>query len=495
VGPSTVAKAHGNAPRSSPRGDCCIDWSSIQNARAASRSTPAKLKLSVPSATMKRMTDDSTSYSSGYREPKSLAELAHDAQVRWAKLYVNAHRKRRVISWAIAIVLDTHVSLIIFRLDVWDSLFGRGCVALLAWLLPVQFIISADSRRRSDTGSAAWSCAWASLLAEAVLGLELFASGRDAAGVEYVLAVVAIGGILAYGLHVPLDPSIDWNEVFDEQLTAVRTADGGRVYDDVITDDRKAEEVGAAWMRRFGYTDARVTPPGPDNGIDGNSQRAVGQVKYWTTKRVGIKDVQRLPGAAVLGQASFFFAAHGYTRAVLQWAENPEHRVALFRMEPSGHLIACNYRARRALWLAKPFPSIPTVTPPPGKRRAVREIAFCLMLGAAILCYGWTAYWVIATHRGVKAEISIVGLAACMLVPFISIMARPIASLAGDARRGRRPGVWKAFTPVPRSQSGPEEHMPSGGFMPFERGPVLRALIAINDARIYLRALRRICRL
>lgn len=214
------------------------------------------------------MADISTADSRSVVEPKSMAEVAHDAQCRWASQYAHLHRKRRTVSWVIAATLIPCVAVPIFDLDTWDSALGRLGLALLAGIVPLALVSQAARSRLEGYSPTGWVGAWVTIIVEALLGTFLFTSHRYAAGVVYVLALLITGGALSYGLRIPLDASVDWDMVTFEQLYYVKTARSGRAYEKVITDYRKAEQIAAAWLRRFGYRDARVTPDRQDNGVD-----------------------------------------------------------------------------------------------------------------------------------------------------------------------------------------------------------------------------------
>lgn len=131
-------------------------------------------------------------------------------------------------------------------------------------------------------------------------------------------------------------------------MDEARSAAGERP---LIADWRDAEELSAQWIQRLGFPDARATPASPDGGLDVVAAGAVGQSKAWTGKRVGIKDVQRLRGAALLGQACFFFfSTSGYTKSAICAAE--ASRGALFRLRRDGWVQPVNFMAYRAMWQA-----------------------------------------------------------------------------------------------------------------------------------------------
>ncbi|WP_433727540.1 restriction endonuclease [Actinoplanes sp. CA-051413] len=131
----------------------------------------------------------------------------------------------------------------------------------------------------------------------------------------------------------------------------------------------RPENLAGLWLHRLGYTDAALTAPGHDYGIDVVSKGAVAQVKRWRTKNVGIREVQRLASSAEPGQTCLFFASRGYTKAAQAWAGHSEQRVSLFVMRDNGTLIAINRWAYQALcrapkkcWRPGEVPSTPPMT-------------------------------------------------------------------------------------------------------------------------------------
>lgn len=93
-----------------------------------------------------------------------------------------------------------------------------------------------------------------------------------------------------------------------------------------------AERIACEWMRKNGYPDARLTPPGADGGIDVASRKAVAQVKHHL-KPVGRPDVQRLYAVAQTSKRrALFFSNAGYTPDATAWAR--EHGVELLTSPP-----------------------------------------------------------------------------------------------------------------------------------------------------------------
>lgn len=91
----------------------------------------------------------------------------------------------------------------------------------------------------------------------------------------------------------------------------------------------------------LGFPDARVTPKGPDGGVDVTSSRALAQVK-WQGAAVGRPELQRLFGAR--GHDSnkqlLFFAASGYSMNAITYAD--QVGIALFTYNPVGELTCLN---------------------------------------------------------------------------------------------------------------------------------------------------------
>nr|WP_280451432.1 restriction endonuclease [Nocardia cyriacigeorgica] len=114
----------------------------------------------------------------------------------------------------------------------------------------------------------------------------------------------------------------------------------------------QAEQNAARQMRALGYTDARVTPPGPDGGIDVLSSTAVAQVK-WRGAQVSRPDLHRLYGARG-GRHHLdmlFFAATNYSGPAIQYANEVD--IALFVYFPTGELDPVNRSAQRLVTKAR----------------------------------------------------------------------------------------------------------------------------------------------
>jgi hypothetical protein len=114
---------------------------------------------------------------------------------------------------------------------------------------------------------------------------------------------------------------------------------------------KSAEENAAAWMRHWGYRDARVTAPGADKGVDVRASKALAQVKY-EAAHVGRPALQRLVGArGRLDRELFFFSGAGYTNAAQEYAR--EMGLALFVYDLAGGMKPVSAEARRIVQAAK----------------------------------------------------------------------------------------------------------------------------------------------
>ncbi|USQ85567.1 restriction endonuclease [Streptomyces phaeoluteigriseus] len=109
---------------------------------------------------------------------------------------------------------------------------------------------------------------------------------------------------------------------------------------------QEAEHNAAAWMRHWGYEDARAQPGGSDGGVDVRSRRALGQVKYQAVA-VGRPELQRLFGARgrALDKELLFFTGSSYAATAIEYAA--ENGIALFVYGLDGSMTAVNAPARR----------------------------------------------------------------------------------------------------------------------------------------------------
>ena len=82
-----------------------------------------------------------------------------------------------------------------------------------------------------------------------------------------------------------------------------------------ITTWKDAEAAACAWLHNMGFRDAKVTPSGPDVGIDVTARKIVAQVK-WEAAPVGRPKLQQLHGAASQARkkGAFFSRSNGLNK-------------------------------------------------------------------------------------------------------------------------------------------------------------------------------------
>lgn len=112
-----------------------------------------------------------------------------------------------------------------------------------------------------------------------------------------------------------------------------------------------AEALAVQLLVHLGYPDARLTPSGPDAGVDAVARGAVAQAKYEQAS-TGAPVVQALVGvASVEGAQAVFLSLAGYTAQALAFAERAQ--VALYTYTKSGTVTAVSSTARRRLQQAQ----------------------------------------------------------------------------------------------------------------------------------------------
>jgi len=101
-----------------------------------------------------------------------------------------------------------------------------------------------------------------------------------------------------------------------------------------------AEELAVWHMREYlDLTDAALTNPGADGGIDARAEGAVAQVKHHSTP-AGSPDLQRLVGAGHATPLRLFYSHSGYTLRAHEYAE--QVGVALFQYSIYGEVVPAN---------------------------------------------------------------------------------------------------------------------------------------------------------
>jgi len=118
--------------------------------------------------------------------------------------------------------------------------------------------------------------------------------GQAGLAVVHTIQCLATTTVFTVSLYIPPDEDFQDAVVLPQHLATASLP--ARITGDppaaphppavsAFGDDREAEEMAARWLRRFGHTDAVVTPPGPDNGIDVAARGAVAQIKLWRNDR------------------------------------------------------------------------------------------------------------------------------------------------------------------------------------------------------------------
>ncbi|MGI8415018.1 MAG: restriction endonuclease [Nakamurella sp.] len=105
-----------------------------------------------------------------------------------------------------------------------------------------------------------------------------------------------------------------------------------------------AERYAAAWMRAFGFRGVKLTPGGPDAGIDVRAAHTIVQVKFQGAQ-TGRREIQLLIGSRTPAkeQNLLFFSHSGFTKTAIEAAGA---EVALFTYDGDGRLLAANNFAR-----------------------------------------------------------------------------------------------------------------------------------------------------
>ncbi|MEV6225106.1 restriction endonuclease [Nocardia fluminea] len=93
-----------------------------------------------------------------------------------------------------------------------------------------------------------------------------------------------------------------------------------------------AEIMARDWMKQHGHLRAKLTPSGPDGGVDVESLLSIAQVKHHASP-VGLAEMQRLYGIAQsTKKKALFFAASGYSANALVWAQ--KHKIECYVYPP-----------------------------------------------------------------------------------------------------------------------------------------------------------------
>ena len=107
-----------------------------------------------------------------------------------------------------------------------------------------------------------------------------------------------------------------------------------------------AENFAVKYMRWLGYTDARKTRAGSDEGKDVDSSKAVAQVKDMGTG-VSRPMLQQLFGVAAAEKKIPIFFARSYAKTAKEWGQ--KHGMALFQFSIRGDVKAVSTKAEQIL--------------------------------------------------------------------------------------------------------------------------------------------------
>lgn len=143
-----------------------------------------------------------------------------------------------------------------------------------------------------------------------------------------------------------------------------------------------AEANAAAWMRHWGYSDARVTPPGRDGGIDIRARSALAQVKFEAVQ-VGTPAVQRLVGARGRDHDKdlLFFSGAGFAKPAVEYADDMD--VALFHYDLRGGMAPKSRSAERILDRVRPVAQ--AADPNGGAHEQLPSTSSCLRSCSGVL--------------------------------------------------------------------------------------------------------------
>jgi hypothetical protein len=148
---------------------------------------------------------------------------------------------------------------------------------------------------------------------------------------------------------------------------------------------QEAEERATAWMRDWGFFDAKVTRGGADGGVDVVASKALAQVK-WKRASTGRPAVQGLVGARMANQHQqlFFFSLGGFSRQAVEYAD--KMGVALFRYDALGRVMPMSPAARKVVderWVAENYRS--------ASQLKFLGAGFVALIAGVIVLAGWVA--------------------------------------------------------------------------------------------------------
>ncbi len=157
------------------------------------------------------------------------------------------------------------------------------------------------------------------------------------------------GHVKAKKKHDYLKSTVKPNKPTESSKTKTHTTSSNKVkpVSRLIKTPRDAEIVARDWMIYFGYSDAKVTRVGRDNGIDIISSQAIGQVKFKGVKTPR-DDIKKLHSDMMMSsKRGVFFSLHGYAKPAIELAD--QLKIALFEFDYQGVPQAANSSARYLL--------------------------------------------------------------------------------------------------------------------------------------------------
>ncbi len=174
--------------------------------------------------------------------------------------------------------------------------------------------------------------------------LTLFSINEDAAA--ELLAV--LGGTA--------QPSATPASVAKEELSSLKEDESAKalelIKDKIVAlSDREAEELVAALLRAMGYR-ARVTPVGPDRGVDVQASpdglgleepRIKAEVKHRAKTAMGAQEIRSFLGALRQGDRGLYVSAGGFTKEARYEAERSSVPLTLGNLNDLASLVVTHY--------------------------------------------------------------------------------------------------------------------------------------------------------
>ncbi|MGW5670130.1 restriction endonuclease [Micromonospora sp. NPDC003776] len=426
-------------------------------------------------------------------EPATPACRIYEARRQWAQTYASNHRSRRRLGAALSLIFTLVAGIGAYGMAgiAEASVPERFFITALFPLFPILAArMSARVRLEGDTAVVGWAAAW--LIAICWAALLFFGYAKNGQLIlAFTFGINSLAQVTVYAacMFIPVNYRFE-DEIVLPRILETHAAPPPHDNESILSDYREAEKLAAAWLRRFGYKDAEITPVGQDGGIDVAARGAVAQVKLWHTKRVGISEVQRLAGLTKPGQRPFFFARSGYTRQAEEWASDPAHRVALFELEGDGNLRAANFTALRTLYKA-PFRMPSSARQPISAGFKVVTGAF-FAFGVAAIPVGGAFILATPGTRFLPSLFLIGSIWLTYVLGFTQILGKDFRRLI-RALTARREGAewpgWREILTDP-AVADRDEALPAGQFSGYAEKGQLGLFITVIELFVLTRKLR-----